>query len=220
MSSISPYDEALRIIKQHPGTSGAAGLAKLVLSLYNANCGYAFRECVDSLDDRLTALSLRLVQHYAANGETEDLQAAGKIISDDLYPGLWEMGVAMTEAREATRRRWKQEEDAREAAKITEAEQAFISNAGRRTIPASVAEEMIESTNGELDSYYYSYGDWRRKTLTRDQVQASIREHGTGFVNWNPESSYMLGVILDGRLHYLYADYDVREQYLETLKPR
>lgn len=64
MSSISPYGEALLIIKQHPGTSGAAGLAKLVLSLYNATCGYAFRECVDSLDDRLTALSLRLVQHY------------------------------------------------------------------------------------------------------------------------------------------------------------
>lgn len=218
MNSISPYDEALRIIKQHPGTSGAAGLAKLVLSLYNATCGYAFRECVDSLDDRLTALSLRLVQHYAANGETEDLQAAGKIIADDLYPGLWEMGVAMGEAREATRRKWKEEEAALEEKKIVESEKAFISDPSRRAIPPSIAEEMIESTGEQLDSFFYSYRDWRRKSLTRDQVQAAIREHGTGFVNWNPESGYMLGVIVDGRLYYLYADYDVREQYLESIQ--
>ncbi len=219
MSSISPYDEALLIIKQHPGTSGAAGLATLVLSLYNATCGYAFRECVDSLDDRLTALSLRLVQHSAAHGETEDLQAACKILADDLYPGLWEMGVAMSQARETTRRRWKEEEAAREAAEIAEAEKAFMSDAKRRAIPAAVAEAMIEFEDGKLDSSYYSYGDWRRKTISRDQVSASIREHGTGFVNWNPESSCMLGIILEGRLHYVYADYDLREQYLASLNP-
>lgn len=218
MNSISPYDEALRIIKQHPGTSGAAGLAKLVLSLYNATCGYAFRECVDTLDDRLTALSLRLVQHYAANGETEDLQAAGKIIADDLYPGLWEMGVAMSEAREAIRKKWKEEEAAREEEQIVESEKAFITDAGRRAIPPAIAEEMIESKDGQLDAYYYSYRNWRQKSLTREEVQASIREHGTGFVNWSPESACMLGVIVDGRLYYVFSDYDAREQYLESLK--
>lgn len=163
--------------------------------------------------------NLKVIDNYAAHGETEDLQAAGKILADDLYPGLWEMGVAMSQARETTRRRWKEEEAAREAAEIAEAEKAFMSDAKRRAIPAAVAEAMIEFEDGKLDSSYYSYGDWRRKTISRDQVSASIREHGTGFVNWNPESSCMLGIILEGRLHYVYADYDLREQYLASLNP-
>ncbi|MCB2762498.1 hypothetical protein KQ899_15965, partial [Listeria monocytogenes] len=79
------------------------------------------------------------IDNYAAHGETEDLQAAGKILADDLYPGLWEMGVAMSHARETTRRRWKEEEAAREAAEIAEAEKAFMSDAKRRAIPAAVA---------------------------------------------------------------------------------
>jgi hypothetical protein len=95
MSLISPYDEALRIIRQHPGTSGAGGLAKLLVSLYNDQCSFSFAECVRVLDDRLTAVAVRMVQDYAVRGETEDLRNAGKIIVNDLYPGLWEMGIAM-----------------------------------------------------------------------------------------------------------------------------
>jgi hypothetical protein len=216
MSSVTPYDEALRIIRQHPGTSGASGLAKLLLSLYNSMCGYSFAECVSSLDDRLTNLALRMVQDYAANGETADLIAAGKIIADDLYPGLWEASVAMHEAREATYERWKQEEREREAAETTDAENAFIANVDRRDIPPETAIEMLVSEESKVDASYYSYGNWRNKVLTLDEVTAAIREKGTGFTNWNPESSSMLGVICEGRLYYVHADYDVRETYLAS----
>jgi hypothetical protein len=216
MSSVTPYDEALRIIKQHPGTSGAGGLAKLLLSLYNGMCGYSFAECVGSLDDRLTSVALRMVQDYATHGETDDLRAAGKIIADDLYPGLWEMSLAMHEAREATRQRWEREDQEREAAKIDEAEKVFIGNADRRDIPPETAVEMLASEDGKIDSYYYSAGDWRHKVLMLDQVTAAIRQKGTGFINWNPEASYMLGVIYDERLYYVHSDYDLRETYLES----
>jgi hypothetical protein len=114
MSSISPYDEALQFIKQNPGTGGAGSLAKLVLSLYNQICGYSFAECIGNLDANLTAVALRMVKDYAQRGETEDLRAAGKIIADDLYPGLWEMSLAMNEARAATRAKW-EADDARQS---------------------------------------------------------------------------------------------------------
>lgn len=217
MSSISPYDEALLIIRQHPGTSGAGGLAKLLLSLYNDQCGFSFGECVSGLDDRLTGVALRMVQDYAARGETEDLRGAGKILADELYPGLWEMGEAMRDAREAVRQRWKREELERESAEIADAEKAFLSGTGRRTVPPAVAEEMLMPENGTVSAYYYSAGAWRDRELPLDQVRASIRENGTGFINCNPESGSMLGVPLDGKLYYLHMDYDVRERYLDEI---
>ncbi|MFC5550344.1 hypothetical protein [Massilia aerilata] len=218
MNAISPYDEALLIIRQNPGTGGAGGLAKLLLSLYNDQCGFSFAECAGGLDQRLTGVALRMVQDYAARGETEDLRSAGKILAEDLYPGLWEMGVAMRDAREAVRQRWKREELERESAKIAEAEKAFLSGVGRRTVPSAIAEEMIMPENGTVSAYYYLAGDWHNKELPLERVSASIRENGTGFMNCDPESGYMLGVPLDGRLYYVQTDYDVRERYLDEIK--
>lgn len=219
MSSISPYDEALSIIKQHSGTSGAGGLAKLVLSLYNSDCGFSFAECVGSLDDRLTGVALRMVQDYATRGETDDLRAAGKIIATDLYPALWEMSMAMRDAREATRRRWQQEEQDREAAEIVAAEKSFLSDASQRSVPAAAADEMIqgdEHNEGKVSAYYYAAGQWRVEILQLDLVRAAARERGTGFIYCAAESSSWLGVPLNDRLYYVYPDYDARERYLEA----
>jgi hypothetical protein len=219
VSSISPYDEALSIIKQHPGTGGAGGLAKLVLSLYNSDCGFSFAECVGSLDDRLTSVALRMVQDYAAHGESDDLRAAGKIISTDLYPELWEMSMAMRDAREATRRRWQQEEQDREAAEIEADESSFLSDAGRRSVPVTAADEMIQGDEGDeekVSAYYFRAGNWHNKKLPLDQVRAAVRSRGTGFIYCRAESSTWLGVPLDDRLYYVYPDYDARERYLEA----
>lgn len=218
MNSVSPYDEALLIIRQHPGTSGASGLAKLLLSLYNDLCGFSFAECVTSLDDRLTAVALRMVQDYARRGETEDLRAAGKILVDDLYPGLWEMGLAMSEAREAVRQRWKREEQERETAAIAEEESEFMAKAELRAIPPDVADELLASEDSNTYAYYYQSFKWRDKQLSLEKVRAAVREHGTGFLTSYPDSGYMLGVILDGRVYYVHSDYDARERYLESLK--
>lgn len=218
MSSFSPYDEALLIIRQHPGTSGAGGLAKLLLSLYNDLCGFSFAECVSGLDDRLTGVALRMVQDYARRGETEDLRAAGKILVDDLYPGLWEMGIAMREAREAVRQRWKREEQDREAAEIAAAEKEFMARAELRAIPPGVADELLASEDSNTYAYYYQSFEWRDKELSLEKVRAAVREHGTGFMKCYPDSGYMLGVILDGRVYYVHSDYDARERYLESIQ--
>jgi hypothetical protein len=218
MNSVSPYDEALLIIRQHPGTSGAGGLAKLLLSLYNDQCGFSFAECVSGLDDRLTSVALRMVQDYARRGETEDLRAAGKILVDDLYPGLWEMGTAMQEAREAVRKRWKREEQDREAAEIAAAEKEFTTRADLRSIPPAVASEMLASEDSTTYAYYYQSYEWRDKSLSLEKVREAVREHGTGFMKCYPDSGYMLGVILDGRVYYVQADYDARERYLESIQ--
>lgn len=95
MNNSNPYAEALVFIQRNPGTGGASSLAKLVLSLYNSLCGYSFAECVGNLDQRLSDLAIRMVTNYSVHGETEALREVGKLLSDDMYPGLWEMGVAM-----------------------------------------------------------------------------------------------------------------------------
>lgn len=218
MSIISPYDQALLIIRQHPGTSGASGLAKLLLSLYNDACGFSFAECVSSLDDRLNDVALRMVQDYARHGETEDLRSAGKILADDLYPGLWEMGLAMREAREAVRKRWENEEQDREAAEISAAEEEFTIRPDLRSIPPAAASEMLATDDSDTYAYYYQSFKWIEKSLSLDRVRAAVREHGTGFMKHHPESAYMLGVILDGRVYYVQADYDARERYLNSIQ--
>lgn len=57
----NPYREALLWTQQHPGTGSANSMAKLILSLWNEDCGYSFRECIGNLDGNLTRLAVRMV---------------------------------------------------------------------------------------------------------------------------------------------------------------
>lgn len=106
----SPYQEALGIIERHTGTGGATRLAKLVLSLYNDECAFAWRECTLSLDENNQALALRLVTHFEAHGEDAELRQAGERLVE-LYPRLWELGQAATEAKRKLSRQWERERD-------------------------------------------------------------------------------------------------------------
>lgn len=108
--SMGVYEEAWRWIEQNPGTSGASGLAKLVLSLYNSNCGFAFSECVAVLDDNLTNLSIRMATEYARLGETEELRQVGKLVAEQ-YDRLWLQGEAMRDVRYQLRRKWELEDE-------------------------------------------------------------------------------------------------------------
>jgi hypothetical protein len=47
---MNPYREAEAWIERHPGTGFATSLAKLVLSLWNADCAFSFREYISNLD--------------------------------------------------------------------------------------------------------------------------------------------------------------------------
>jgi len=105
---MSPYQDALAWIRNHPGTGSAASLAKLVLSLWNAECGFSFRECIYNRDEAHTALALRMVTHFAAAGEDADLVAAGYEVCRD-YPRLWDLGQAGDQAKHALRAAWDKE---------------------------------------------------------------------------------------------------------------
>lgn len=217
MSNISPYDEALQFIKQNPGTGGASSLAKLVLSLYNDICGYSFAECVGNLDARLTGVALRMVEDYTIRGETDDLRAAGKIIAEDLYPRLWEMSIAIRDARAATRAKWEAEERKAELDALDAAEAALFTDPAKQ-IPANKAQELL-AQDDPLYAYYNLAGDWREAKLKRETVHAAIDLTGAAELSYNcPEGGQMLAVRIDKRIYYVCTDYDAREAYLETIR--
>lgn len=215
MSPITAYDEALQFIKQNPGTGGAGSLAKLVLSLYNDACGYSFAECVGNLDNRLTGIALRMVQDYAMRGETDDLRTAGKIIADDLYPRLWEMSLAMRDARAATRAKWEAEERQAELDAL-HASEAVLFTDPTKLIPATKAKELLEQQDSQY-AYYNRAGEWHDAKLSRDVVHAAIDLVGGAELSGNcPDVGQALAVRIDQRIYYVCTDYDAREAYLDT----
>ena len=112
-TQLSPYQEAVGWIQRHPGTGSANSLAKLVLSLWNDECAFSFRECISNLDEDRTRLALRLVTHFAARGEDQELVAAGHEVCR-AYPRLWDLGQAADTAKRQLQARW-HKEDARHA---------------------------------------------------------------------------------------------------------
>ena len=214
MSSVSPYDEALKIIKQHPGTGGAGSLAKLILSLYNDLCGYSFAECAGNLDDQLTSLALRMVSDYAKRGENDDLRAAGRLLVEE-YPGLWEMGLAMRDARQATRERWERERKAEEEKEIRDAEKAFTEKT-HHSIPFEVAKKLLASDHGTVTGYYFSMGNWRDKEISVTDVLDAVQRIGTDFTSICPDASGTVGVVMGDTLYHVLTDWDAREEYYES----
>lgn len=104
---MSPYAEALHWIEAHPTTGSADKLAKLILSLWNQECAFSFRECIAGLDADRTALALRVVAHFVQVGEDEELVAIGHTVCD-LYPRLWDLGQAADEAKSDLRQKWRE----------------------------------------------------------------------------------------------------------------
>jgi hypothetical protein len=102
---MSPYKEALSWIQRHPGTGGANSLAKLILSLWNDECGFSFRECIHNLDEDRTALAVRMVSHFATHGEDSELVEIGHEVCGD-YPRLWDLGQAADQAKNRLRGEW------------------------------------------------------------------------------------------------------------------
>jgi hypothetical protein len=217
MSVISPYDEALHFIKRHPGTGGASSLAKLVLSLYNDICGYSFSECISKLDEHLIAVALRMVQYYALHGETDDLRAVGRTIRDELYPQLWEVGIAMRDARQALRNEWEAEERMARLSAFNKAEAALFSDVAN-LIPAAISKQLLTQDDSHY-AYYNSAGTWRDAELARHAVHTAIDlAHGAELSSNCPELGQALVVRIDGRVYYVSTDYDAREAYLETIR--
>jgi hypothetical protein len=105
-AAVSPYVEAWRWIERHPGTGSARSFAKLLLSLWNQEAAFAFRECVDNLDAERLQLALRVAIHFANYGEDEELRTIGYQVCE-LYPRLWQLGEAATRAKIDLQEKWR-----------------------------------------------------------------------------------------------------------------
>ncbi len=108
--SLSPYQEALNWINQNPGTGSAGSMAKLILSFWNTECAFTFRECVSNLDGNLTQLAVRMAAHFGERGEDQELTDIGHKVYA-LYPRLWELGQAADNAKRELRRKWDAEDE-------------------------------------------------------------------------------------------------------------
>lgn len=107
---MSPYREALDWINRHPGTGSASSLAKLILSLWNRECAFSFRECISNLDGNLTGLAVQMAGYFAQHGEDRELVDVGHEVCWR-YPGLWDLGQAAEQAKHALRQQWAAQKD-------------------------------------------------------------------------------------------------------------
>lgn len=111
---MTPYDEAFSFIERNSGTGGARGLSKLILSLWNDNCCFSLRECIDSLDGKNTDIAVRMVAHFAVHGEDSQLVEIGHKVCE-LYPRLWDISKVAVQAKAKKRREWEEEDRRAEA---------------------------------------------------------------------------------------------------------
>lgn len=109
---MSPYQEALDFINRYPGTGSAAGMAKLILSIYNSAHSFSLGECLHSFDRDRLDIAIRMIQHYAEHGEDADLCRIGYEIYQT-SPRLVELSNAASDAKAKVRNRWRAEEEAR-----------------------------------------------------------------------------------------------------------
>lgn len=108
---MSPYQEALYWIEQHHGTGSARSLAQLILSLWNGDAAFSFRDCISNLDDDRTRLALAMVTYFVRHGENAELVEIGHRVCKQ-YPKLWELGMAGSDAQRELLRKWRDEEQA------------------------------------------------------------------------------------------------------------
>jgi len=93
MSQKTPYERAYEMLTRHPGTGGSYALGKMILSLYNDENCFSFRECVDGRDAEIVQVCIDMAVYYAQRGEDEALRAVGRKVCE-AYPRLLEIGYA------------------------------------------------------------------------------------------------------------------------------
>jgi hypothetical protein len=91
--TMTPYERAYEMLRKHPGTGGSCALAKMILSLYNDENGFAFRECVDGRDSEIVQVCLDMAAYYARHGEDEALRIVGGKVCK-FYPHILDIGYA------------------------------------------------------------------------------------------------------------------------------
>lgn len=104
----NPYAPAVAWIREASTTGSGIGLAKLILSLWNDDAAFSFRECTRSFDPTRASWALRIVAHFLAAGEDAFLREAGRQVCD-ICPRVWDEGYAGSEAKRAIVREWERQ---------------------------------------------------------------------------------------------------------------
>lgn len=94
----TPYEQALEFIKRHPGCGSSRGLSKLILSLFDSNLAFGFRECIAELDSRNLSLAQDIVHRFVTEGETHELRHVGREIIA-LNRTLYDLGLVRYAAK-------------------------------------------------------------------------------------------------------------------------
>lgn len=103
------YAEAADFVERNLTSGGSYRMAKLLLSLWNTDvCLFNAGDALRGLDRHGKEIGLAMLNHYAENGETDELVAAGHRIHL-VYPHLWELGQAAQKAMAALRDQWERE---------------------------------------------------------------------------------------------------------------
>ena len=102
---MSPYQEALAFMREKPGTGAAAGLAKLILSLYHPLHAFGLGECTRSFDPTCDGIAQRMIVHYFAHGEDHELRDAGLAVYE-AWPRLVDLSMAAQNAKETIWQQW------------------------------------------------------------------------------------------------------------------
>lgn len=112
---MNPYYEASAWADARGDSGGAQRMRRALLSLYNpAWYQYSVGEALSGLDEQGQQLLLACLQHYAANGETQQLVDAGARIEQSGYLAGWtELLESSHEAQRIVRSRWEAEAEER-----------------------------------------------------------------------------------------------------------
>jgi hypothetical protein len=108
---MTPYEDAMAFIKSNYGSSSSAGMAKLILSLYNSGHSFGLGECLNSFDGKRLVLAQNLILHYMEYGEDGSLREAGRKIYE-IWPRLIELSDAASLAKAEVREKWHVEDTA------------------------------------------------------------------------------------------------------------
>lgn len=93
---MTPFDEATDFIRNFD-YSAATGLAKLVLSIAEPDAAFSVRECTTHLDSERMNIACRLIEYFRQHGHDQHVTANAWEIRQ-IYPGLFEMGIAASKA--------------------------------------------------------------------------------------------------------------------------
>lgn len=94
----NPYHTAMLTIQAHKDPRAKLALAKCILSLYNPEHAFSIGEILTAGDAATSAITVAMLNEFAASGETEVLRQVGEWVHNN-FPELIQVSNAMSLSR-------------------------------------------------------------------------------------------------------------------------